>query len=147
MLFTLKNALVAMVIMVGAIKASFIDGPFRAKATSVEPTLIVDIDITGVGELSVRSGCNKGTCPDNSAPFYFMKRFWQDYRSEHNIAWYTYNIRVNDCGQCVSKKTTSYACGDFAPCRREQNICVVSTRARCALIGKNVKADYSLLYD
>lgn len=75
--------------MAGAIRASPIDEPFTSEATSIEPTGIIDVDISEsseVGELFIRSSCKQGTCPDNKAPFDFMKRFWQDYSSEHNIA-------------------------------------------------------------
>ena len=152
MLFAMKNALVAMVIMAGAVKASPIEEPFSTEATSIEPAGIIDVEISEgsyVGELSVRSGCKQGTCPDNKAPFDFMNRFWQDYSSEHNLAWYTYNIRVDDCGQCVSKKTSSDGCADFTSCGRKQNICVDTSKRRAHRIwkDKNVKECYSLHYD
>ncbi|OAF55454.1 hypothetical protein VC83_08309 [Pseudogymnoascus destructans] len=76
MLFTLK-----MVIMAGAARASPIDETPNTEATSIVPTGVIDIDISGgsdMGEISVRSGCSQGTCPDNKAPFDFMERFWQD---------------------------------------------------------------------
>ncbi|OBT65166.1 hypothetical protein VE03_04703 [Pseudogymnoascus sp. 23342-1-I1] len=152
MLFTLKNALVAMVVMAGAVRASPIDEPSTTEATSIVPTSIIDIDISegfDVGEISVRSGCSQGVCPDNKAAFDFMKRFWQDYSSEHNLAWYTYNIRVNDCGQCVSKKSSSDGCADFTSCGRKQNICVDTSKRRAHRIwkDKNAKECYSLRYD
>ncbi|KFY33000.1 hypothetical protein V495_08526 [Pseudogymnoascus sp. VKM F-4514 (FW-929)] len=106
MSFNLKNALAAMVVMAGAIRASPIDEPFNIEATSIEPN-VVDIDISegaDMGDISVRSGCSQGYCPDNKAPFDFMKRFWQDNNSEHNIAWYTCNIRINDCGNASRRR-------------------------------------------
>jgi hypothetical protein len=97
MLFTLKNALVAMVIMAGAARASPIDETSNTEVTSIVSTSVIGRDISegsDMGEISVRSDCNHGACPEYDVPFDFMKQLWQNQT-------YTYTIRVNDCGQCV----------------------------------------------
>lgn len=126
MLFTSKSALVAMVIMAGAARASPIDETSNTEVTSIVSTSVIDRDISegpDMGEISVRSGCNQGTCPDYNVPFDFVKRLWQNQT-------YTYTVRVNDCGECVSVEADNGGCASFISCGQKQLICVDANKGR-----------------
>lgn len=126
MLFTSKNALVAMVIMGGAARASPIDETSNTEVTSIASTSVFDRDISegsDMGEIPVGRDCIHGACPEYNVPFDSMEEVWQDQT-------YTYTIRVNDCGQCISVKASDGGCANFVSCGQKQLICVDSTKGR-----------------
>ncbi|KFZ06296.1 hypothetical protein V501_07576 [Pseudogymnoascus sp. VKM F-4519 (FW-2642)] len=126
-MFTLKNALVAILALAGVVTAVPLDGPVS-----------VTIDAADVSMISERSGCSQGACPDNNASFDFMIQFWQNESVDHNLAWFIYKIRVNDCGQCVSTTSSYDGCVDFTSCGRQQSICVDKANRRSHRIWKDL---------
>lgn len=132
-----------MVIRAGAIRASSIDEPFNIESASTGPTSIIDIDISegsNVGGISLRSGCKQGTCPDNKSTFDYMKRFLQDYSSEHNLACTRTTSASTTAGNaCRIKPAVMDGCANLTSCRRKQNICVDTSKGHAHRIDRNVK--------
>ncbi|OBT84695.1 hypothetical protein VE02_06109 [Pseudogymnoascus sp. 03VT05] len=126
MQFTLTNALMAMLIMAGAARASPTDETSNTEVTSIVSTGVIDRDISegsDMGETSVESDCKHGACPEYNVPFDFMEEIWQNQT-------YTYTIRVNDCGQCISVQASDGGCANFISCGIKQLICVDATKGR-----------------
>ncbi|KAM5383787.1 hypothetical protein ACJZ2D_001776 [Fusarium nematophilum] len=80
--------------------------PREAAASESQPFNLLDPR----GDISIRSGCAQGGCPDHDKPF--------DFFTAHDMpgprrGW----IRVNHCGQCkqTDNKGSGGACWDFSP--------------------------------
>lgn len=81
------------------------------------------------GEMSTMSGCEQGPCPDFDARvdlFTWGFNYW----------W----VRINDCGECHSKRTSSDGCVDITTCGRRQSICIDRGRSRMHRIWTDIGA-------
>jgi hypothetical protein len=110
----------------------------RAQCNMVPKKLLMMVSAIAVRAMPApASECSQGACPDFSANFDFIQSFWQDHSSEHNIIWYTYDVRVKDRGDCVDTSTSRDGCVDFNSCGRDQNICMDYPNQRAHRIWKD----------
>jgi hypothetical protein len=74
-------------------------------------------------DMSIMSGCTQETCPDYDATVDLYERAVAP-------AVVHYNVRVNNCGQCVRKKSSKDGCVSFNLCNKKHEICVDRKKER-----------------
>lgn len=144
-MMSLRSVLVASLAMVVSVVATVPQVQNPALSTATYNDAILESD----GLVQILSGCDQGNCPDHNALFDFIKVFWWDSSSEHNIAYYLYHVRVNDCDSCQGISTSNDGCVDFNSCGRDQNICVDINNNRAHRIWKDNghKTCYSIQWE